>query len=84
MEAIRDNIELAPLHNPANIMGIEACRKIMPGVPNTAVFDTAFHQTMPKGILYAVPMKPMKNTASDVIVSTEHLINMLHCGQPAY
>ncbi|HHU49569.1 MAG: acetate/propionate family kinase [Caldicoprobacterales bacterium] len=56
MEAIRDNIELAPLHNPANIMGIEACRKIMPGVPNTAVFDTAFHQTMPKkAFLYAVP-----------------------------
>jgi len=56
LEAIRKNIELAPLHNPANIMGIEACRKIMPNVPNTAVFDTAFHQTMPKkAFLYAVP-----------------------------
>ncbi len=56
MNAIRENIELAPLHNPANIMGIEACRKIMPDVPNTAVFDTAFHQTMPKkAFLYAVP-----------------------------
>ena len=56
MGAIKENIELAPLHNPANIMGIEACRKIMPDVPNTAVFDTAFHQTMPKkAFLYAVP-----------------------------
>jgi acetate kinase len=56
MEAIRANVELAPLHNPANIMGIEACRKIMPNTPMTAVFDTAFHQTMPAdAYLYAVP-----------------------------
>jgi acetate kinase len=56
MEAIKDNIELAPLHNPANIMGIEACRNTMPNTPMTAVFDTAFHQTMPKeSFLYAVP-----------------------------
>ena len=56
MEAIRNNVELAPLHNPANIMGIEACRNIMPNVPMSAVFDTAFHQTMPKkAFLYAVP-----------------------------
>ncbi len=56
MAAIRKNVELAPLHNPANIMGIEACRNIMPDVPMTAVFDTAFHQTMPnKAFLYAVP-----------------------------
>jgi acetate kinase len=56
MEAIRKNVELAPLHNPANIMGIEACRSIMPNTPMSAVFDTAFHQTMPeKAFLYAVP-----------------------------
>jgi acetate kinase len=56
MEAIRDNVELGPLHNPANIMGIEACEKAMPGIPMVAVFDTAFHATMPKkAFLYGVP-----------------------------
>jgi acetate kinase len=56
--AIRDNIPLGPLHNPANLMGIEACEKVMPGTPNIAVFDTAFHQTMPKkSYLYGVPME---------------------------
>ena len=55
-EAIRANIPLGPLHNPANLMGIEACEKVMPGTPNVAVFDTAFHQTMPpKAYLYGVP-----------------------------
>lgn len=48
MESIRENIELAPLHNPANITGIEACKSVMPDVPMVAVFDTAFHQTLPK------------------------------------
>ena len=47
-DAIRENIPLGPLHNPANLMGIEACEKVMPTTPNVAVFDTAFHQTMPK------------------------------------
>lgn len=48
--------ELAPLHNPANIIGINACRELMPGVPMVGVFDTAFHQTMPaKAYMYAVP-----------------------------
>ncbi|MEG2317160.1 MAG: acetate kinase, partial [Clostridia bacterium] len=57
-EAIRANIPLGPLHNPANLMGIEACEKVMPGTPNVAVFDTAFHQTMPpKAFLYGVPME---------------------------
>lgn len=56
MDAIRDNISLAPLHNPANIMGIEACRAVMPTTPMVAVFDTAFHQTMPpKAYLYGLP-----------------------------
>lgn len=47
MQAIQDCIEIAPLHNPPNIAGIEACQKLMPGIPQVAVFDTAFHQTMP-------------------------------------
>lgn len=56
MKAIRDCIELAPLHNPPNIIGIEACQNIMPNTPMVAVFDTAFHQTMPKyAFLYALP-----------------------------
>ncbi len=46
--AIKECNDLAPLHNPANLIGIDACRKLMPGVPMVAVFDTAFHQTMPK------------------------------------
>ena len=49
---------LAPLHNPPNIIGIEACEKIMPGVPQVAVFDTAFHQSMPpKAFMYGLPYK---------------------------
>ncbi len=56
MDAIRDCIPLAPLHNPANIIGIEACQKAMPGTPQVAVFDTAFHQKMPaKAFMYALP-----------------------------
>ena len=54
--------DLAPLHNPANLMGIEACQKVMPGTPMVAVFDTAFHQTMPpKAFMYGVPMKYYTN-----------------------
>lgn len=54
--AIRECIPLAPLHNPANLTGIEACEKAIPHVPQVAVFDTAFHQTMPKqAYLYALP-----------------------------
>ena len=54
--ALEECIELAPLHNPANIMGIEACEAILPGVPMVGGFDTAFHQTMPKSsYLYGLP-----------------------------
>ncbi|NLW88483.1 MAG: acetate kinase [Clostridiaceae bacterium] len=54
--AIRVCIPLAPLHNPPNLTGIEACEAAMPGVPQVAVFDTAFHQTMkPKAYMYALP-----------------------------
>ncbi|MGI5979024.1 MAG: acetate/propionate family kinase [Oscillospiraceae bacterium] len=57
MKAIQDCIPFAPLHNPANITGIEACKKVMgENVPQVAVFDTAFHQTMPgKAYMYAIP-----------------------------
>ena len=57
-DAIRECFPLGPLHNPANLMGIEACEKAMPGVPQITVFDTAFHQTMPaSSYMYAVPYK---------------------------
>ncbi len=56
MAACEANAELAPIHNPANIAGVEACQKVMPNVPMALVFDTAFHQTMePEAYLYAIP-----------------------------
>lgn len=56
MQTLNECIELAPLHNPPNIVGIEACRNILPDTPMVAVFDTAFHQTMPKqSYFYAIP-----------------------------
>ena len=55
-EAMRKCSELAPLHNPANLMGIDALKAVLPGVPNVGVFDTAFHQTMPaSSYLYGLP-----------------------------
>lgn len=55
-DKIREFIKFGPLHNPANLMGIEACEKLAPGKKNIAVFDTAFHQTMPaKTFMYAIP-----------------------------
>ena len=56
MKAVEECNDLAPLHNPANLIGINSCKEIMPGVPMVAVFDTAFHQTMPKeAYLYGLP-----------------------------
>lgn len=55
-KVIRDCFDIAPLHNPPNLMGIEACQTLMPNVPHVAVFDTAFHQTMPpENFMYALP-----------------------------
>ena len=55
-KVVKECFDFAPLHNPANLIGIEACEHAMPGTPNVAVFDTAFHQTMPeKAYMYAVP-----------------------------
>ena len=56
MKAIEECNDLAPLHNPANLIGINACQKLMPGTPMVAVFDTAFHQTMPEeAYMYGLP-----------------------------
>lgn len=56
MEALNACVDLAPLHNPPNIMGIEACKELMPNTPMVGVFDTAFHQTMPaENYIYALP-----------------------------
>lgn len=55
-KAIEKNVELAPLHNPPNIIGINACEELMPNTPQVAVFDTAFHHTMPAvNYMYAIP-----------------------------
>ena len=60
-QGIKDTAELAPLHNPAAIYGIEACEKLMPGKPMVTVFDTAFHQTMPKDkFIYPIPYEYYK------------------------
>ncbi|CDE45685.1 acetate kinase [Clostridium sp. CAG:411] len=57
-KAIAECNDLAPLHNPANLIGIDACKKALPGVPMVAVFDTAFHQTMPeKAFMYGLPYR---------------------------
>ena len=57
-EEIKECIKLAPLHNPAGLSGIKACRKLLPNVPMVAVFDTSFHQTMPeKAYIYQLPYK---------------------------
>ena len=58
VEVLKECIDLAPLHNPAGIIGIEACQKVMPGKPMVGVFDTAFHQTMPKErYIYPIPFE---------------------------
>jgi acetate kinase len=58
MDALKECIELAPLHNPPNILGIKVCKELMPGVPQIGVFDTAFHQTIPEcAYLYGIPYK---------------------------
>ncbi|NMA96077.1 MAG: acetate kinase [Clostridiales bacterium] len=61
---LRENFELGPLHNPANLMGIEACEEVMPNTPMVAVFDTAFHQTMPpEAYTYALPYEDYEKYA---------------------
>lgn len=61
-QVIRDCFDIAPLHNPPNLMGIEACQTLMQDVPHVAVFDTAFHQTMPpENFMYALPYELYEN-----------------------
>jgi acetate kinase len=61
MDVLKECIELAPLHNPPNILGIEVCKELIPGVPQVGVFDTAFHQTIPEcAYLYGIPYKYYK------------------------
>ncbi len=58
IKAVEECNDLAPLHNPANLIGINVCKELMPGVPMVAVFDTAFHQTMPaRAYLYGLPIE---------------------------
>ena len=62
IKAVEECNDLAPLHNPANLIGINVCSELMPGVPQVGVFDTAFHQTMPaKAYLYGLPIEYYKN-----------------------
>ena len=62
IKAVEECNDLAPLHNPANLIGIRVCAELMPGVPQVGVFDTAFHQTMPpKAYMYALPYEYYKN-----------------------
>lgn len=62
LKVIESNIDLGPLHMPANIMGIKACREVMPDAPQVAVFDTTFHSTMPDyAYMYAIPYEDYKN-----------------------
>ena len=62
IDVLKECTDLAPLHNPASILGIEACKKVMPGKPMVGVFDTAFHQTIPQEkYIYPIPYKYYKN-----------------------
>ena len=62
IKAVEECNDLAPLHNPANLIGIRVCSELMPNVPQVGVFDTAFHQTMPaKAYLYGLPIEYYKN-----------------------
>ncbi len=62
IKILQDNFELAPLHNPPNVKGIQACKRHLPGIPQCGVFDTAFHQKMPpKAFLYGIPYQLYKS-----------------------
>lgn len=62
VKALEETVELAPLHNPPNLIGIKACQELLPGVPMVGVFDTAFHQTMePSSFMYAIPYEYYKD-----------------------
>ena len=77
LKTIEECEELAPLHNPPNVIGIKACNEILHGVPQVAVFDTAFHQTMPKKhISMRFHMSIMRSISYVNTVSTARPTNM--------
>ena len=83
MAAIEECDPLAPLHNPANIIGIKACQQLMPGTPMVAVFDTAFHQTCPPWPTPTpCPMSTTRRTRSAATVSTAPATSMSPSGPP--
>ena len=81
IKAIEDCIPLGPLHNPANLMGIRACQAVMPNTPQVAVFDTAFHMTMPPRLTATrFPRNTMRMTTSAATASTAPLTSMWPSG----
>ena len=85
LQAIEDCNDLAPLHNPANLIGVRSCQAIMPDVPMVAVFDTAFHQTMPeKAYLYGLPYEYYKNIKSDATASMAPAMILYQNARPGY
>ena len=75
---IEELSELAPLHNPANLMGIRAFRKLLPEIPHVAVFDTSFHQTMPEqAYLYSLPYVSMVSTVQVINMYLVELLKLL-------
>lgn len=77
LEKIKACIPLAPLHNPAHVEGINFCEEIFVGLPQVAVFDTAFHQTIPSYIAeYAIPRELTESQKSENTELMVHLINL--------
>jgi acetate kinase len=80
LHEIEANIPLAPLHNPANLMGIKACQQVMPDTQMVAVFDTAFHQTMPpKAYLYGLPMDYYRRLAATFLGLKREDLRIITC-----
>ena len=83
MAAIEECNPLAPLHNPANIIGIKACQELMPNTPMVAVFDTAFHQTMPPvAYTYALPYEYYEQDKCAATASTAPATSTSPSGPP--
>ena len=82
IRAMEECNDLAPLHNPANLVGVAACQELMPNTLMVGVFDTAFNQTMePKAFLYGLPYRYYENIRSDVMVFMVSAISMYPSGQ---
>ena len=84
-KAIEECCELAPLHNPAHLMGIDACKKLMPNTPMVCVFETAFHQTMRKRLIFTVcRSNTTKSIKYDATASTEQATAMYPRELPSF